>query len=1474
MRLTGNRVVLLFLLSLLGGISYNSCGQYAVIGQDPLKWSAEPHSIFSSEVRMSVEIPDIRGQLEYRFECVGGAGYSSEWQLSNEFKNSGLSPETRYSYIARVRKAGTDQEVIPATDIYEVTTRRSTNTGESRYIPEIDRAFANGEIELIPIRVTGDKDNRINFCAINRWEEGKANSYNTPELREEFINDARHAFRTFIPGDDYAIAPYPEYRDFFNLYAIWWPGMPAYDWEKGLTTVDLDEIRDRLFLPWNREGRGWVSCLAMLNTDGGGGGAARNIETRTGNAMIAGRETEGFIHEFAHTAPGLPDEYTSNGVWGKGGEGSNTTLDYNLEDVKWRAWIEPGTEIPTPYSRENLNKIGVFEGATHRLHHIYRPTARGCIMGAGSFAGDPDGLCPVCIQRTVCRLYMWVDPFDAAYPARKELCVSIPGKVHFSVNKIDNLQGSQKLCWLLNGKVIAENVAEIDITFDRQEEYRVECQLLDQTEFVRPDLPYVDYPKATVSWVINRDSDQSNLLKSEIASTEKRISYSFTKPEPEIPGFYLQNLEFKEGGKGTVRIANPNKEYIYYWFEDDFPDYVPKFPNGKFYGSGVKPNGDTFKAVATVVENKGGIFIKDTAKNDFGSWIYLKLYPNGEYELPVEFEIPTSQDGRFAKELLIKDHKTDKITYDDNFRFSTENVDITWNGIIRDGAIELNENGYLDSSIKMYYSSAYDNKKEALGEGIEFKPDQAGNYYVEAADQKTGARSLNRIGVAIAEKAKLNTTNAILPDQIEGSDLLMWLDGNDLDADGKPDGNLFRRGSANGGKSKAGNLNFHFFNYFPNKQNGKPVLSWSTIWVQGLSHAVNKYQTLIIVRKESDLSSPGTAPWRELDKLIGIGNYGEKLFADDISSSILEGNVWINGDKIDPKSALMPKDFYIAIYEFPEVMDNPFKITDGHWEGDVCEVLVYDSKLSEENRKGVETYLFKKWISGVSHELSETSGGLHGYIHYSTTDHPEGFRAGISFYTAVWPLIDKPLANFQIGLPSAWVAPENSDVDFPLCPQGTYARDHWDERGPTYSSVFQTIEGGVGYWQGNKFRYNSPKFSMNATSSCYDFEIASPGWSFFYSDTALADDKMGIAQLSNRILVPPDGLTFVGNPDGQFLGYSWMALPFLDAVEGPPPTGDQSWTLFLNTMNFKGPVAYYIAETWSKISKEYPPDYGRGLDARPAEMGGGAIEINTVPKIVAQGNSDTLYYKIPKMKFPVDENGKTVLVQDVKYYSKDALYNSFKSWRNGSGFCDGRFTDQGTWAPELFTKMPVFDQDRVVLENMEEIFRTEVFGDHIFGMQWFDNEVTSTGCFPQYYRQIGGGKRVPVSVDEVPAELAAKEFMLAGPGKPYTSPKKGSWVNPGPASEPETLTLADGSEVTYCWYRFIDQPSFQQFNWSREKKEKLQALVERIHTNWRIDSEYMAPPSTGTLVNLDPKLIVQPPAGMEVGYVPIVIGQK
>ena len=62
-------------------------------------------------------------------------------------------------------------------------------------------------------------------------------------------------------------------------------------------------------------------------------------------------------------------------------------------------------------------------------------------------------------------------------------------------------------------------------------------------------------------------------------------------------------------------------------------------------------------------------------------------------------------------------------------------------------------------------------------------------------------------------------------------------------------------------------------------------------------------------------------------------------------------------------------------------------------------------------------------------------------------------------------------------------------------------------------------------------------------------------------------------------------------------------------------------------------------------------------------------------------------------------------------------------------------------------------------------------------------------------------------------------------------------------------------------------------HWSAEKKAALQAFVAKIHATWPIDRDYMAPPSRGTLATLDPALLVTPPKGLEVGYVPIVTHQ-
>ena len=228
----------------------------------------------------------------------------------------------------------------------------------------------------------GPKDNRISWVIQNRsTPNGNNNFENAQDLRNGLEE-------TFIPaftyGDPGAKVPYAQYKDFFNLYSVWWPEAPsdATWWSFPI----IQDMRDEIFLPWSNNETGWVTWFSTTKT-GGGGGAGRDREARVGDGKMFGTGFETLLHEFAHTMPGLPDEYTASGEWSNGNcwESGNTTAHTIKDSIPWRKWIEDDTALPTPYNGNNENKIGAFEGALTNYFGCHRPTAKGCYMGAGGF---------------------------------------------------------------------------------------------------------------------------------------------------------------------------------------------------------------------------------------------------------------------------------------------------------------------------------------------------------------------------------------------------------------------------------------------------------------------------------------------------------------------------------------------------------------------------------------------------------------------------------------------------------------------------------------------------------------------------------------------------------------------------------------------------------------------------------------------------------------------------------------------------------------------------------------------------------------------------------------------------------------------------------------------------------------------------------------------------------------------------------
>jgi len=508
------------------------------------------------------------------------------------------------------------------------------------------------------------------------------------------------------------------------------------------------------------------------------------------------------------------------------------------------------------------------------------------------------------------------------------------------------------------------------------------------------------------------------------------------------------------------------------------------------------------------------------------------------------------------------------------------------------------------------------------------------------------------------------------------------------------------------------------------------------------------------------------------------------------------------------------------------------------------------------------------------------SNGLWGYISANVPAPPAEYGYGVSLYSAAWPLLQHPVAGFQIGLASTWILPDNRSVTEPLVPHGTVARDSMPERGPSFWTVFQTIEGGLGYWASNKYLAPTAKFRMNGTPDGYNHEISTPGWEF--SGRPLEGEQMGIAQLNSHVLVPPDGVTLSKNTCGELFGYAWMALPLIPAHVTPVVTGNQCWTLFFNARNFRGPVAFYLPAAWSRMSQGYAPAVGRGLDALPGVADSGAMEINTVPQLVSAAVDGATYAKIPQLQFPADRLGQTILMHNVTAYSKKALWDEVAAWMEGGPEPSGRFRAGGAFLPEMKANPLQVKNASQWAHGVDRWVSTANLDAHTFGLQW-SPEALSTwkgdvrkGLFPDIFRREGTAIEA-VADSAVPSStrLQSTDFPAPSQNGSYEPSENGDgvWKHPGPAAGPFRAKLVDGSVVSYYWYRFIDQPSLRSAGLSAPEKSKLQALVEKIQRAWTPDRQYMAPPSRGKLAGLDPALIVRPPKGLEFGYVPIAIRQ-
>lgn len=506
-------------------------------------------------------------------------------------------------------------------------------------------------------------------------------------------------------------------------------------------------------------------------------------------------------------------------------------------------------------------------------------------------------------------------------------------------------------------------------------------------------------------------------------------------------------------------------------------------------------------------------------------------------------------------------------------------------------------------------------------------------------------------------------------------------------------------------------------------------------------------------------------------------------------------------------------------------------------------------------------------------------GEMAGYLLVPHEKVDRSFNGGFSTYVAAWPLLrNYPGQDFQSGLFGTWMFAQH------------------DAAAP--KDAYSDIEGGLGWWRDTRFATETPKFIMGGVALNFDAWANGPG-AGKGRDWQNPKGHFAIAQLSPWLLWPPDGLNLKQGTSGELFGYGYLPLPLVAPKKTTAgkdvPTGNQCWTLFLNTGNFKGPVAFFAPYFFSQPTIEHPELAAMFLDTRPAEPNK-AVQMETqhVPAYTAKDRNGVTWARVAPTQFPAQKDGEAPLIHRITAYTKDALWNDVLAWFDGGKEVSGRI-DPKTSAVHVFKGgggatwqiyPPNTPREKKAPVAWKSFATPIALDETTYGYKWADNAVSRDAglvTLPEYFRlekdDKGKERWVVASKKDVPPETGLADVQFprrrSKRPEPYVTPDdpKSSWKKPGPVAGPFQAKLGDDSVVTYFWYRFADQPALLNADLSESEREAMQKMVEMLHRAWTKDREYLPPPTVGKLADLDPAVLVTPPKGLEIGYVPIVTRQ-
>lgn len=292
--------------------------------------------------------------------------------------------------------------------------------------------------ETTAIIENGPRDKRINMVVLG---DGFTASQQT-----DFITKA-----TTLVNYVFSKAPYAQYKNYFNVYAV-----KVISAESGIkhpgTATDVTEPVFAVSNPNNFLGTtfdvGVHRCVYSNTTNKVTGVLASNVPDFDiafvlGNSPEYGgcggtyaflsnhpSAPEILVHELGHSFGKLADEYWFSGT----GESPNKTKDNNTATNRWKNWV-------------GSNSVGIFpyeESPTW-----FRPH-QNCEMRYLNRQ-----FCSVCSQQLIERVHSIQDPIDSFTPSNAA-AINLSAPITFKVNEILPIPNTLQNTWSLNGTLLPE----------------------------------------------------------------------------------------------------------------------------------------------------------------------------------------------------------------------------------------------------------------------------------------------------------------------------------------------------------------------------------------------------------------------------------------------------------------------------------------------------------------------------------------------------------------------------------------------------------------------------------------------------------------------------------------------------------------------------------------------------------------------------------------------------------------------------------------------------------------------------------------------------------------------------------------------------------------------------------------------------------------------------------------------------------